>query len=228
MLDLGRRAFLILSLIAAGHAANAALTPRTPTFQCDYTIRTPTYGVVEKATLTTKGKLVKYQRGTGAGLKLMFLRNRKGTYHINVHTNDGARWPKMWEKDFDNRLMTPGPQGDPMAFLKGVHAKRTGQERVNGQRAEVWSYKLPTLRGEPQRVHVFLDPQTKRPLKAEARTQVAANQYETVVIQYKTYRWDFPLSDSYFDLPRGAKIADLTRVDPKLFTAGPMQTIKTP
>src|SRR5947209_1629595 len=145
----GRRAFLILSLIAAGRAVSAAAVVQPPTFQCDYTMRTPTYGVVERSTLTTKGKLVRYQKRTGAGLRLMFLRNHNGTYHINVHTNDGARWPKVWEKDLDNRLMTPGPQGDPVAFLKGAHAKRTGQERLDGQQVEVWTYNLPTPRGEP-------------------------------------------------------------------------------
>jgi hypothetical protein len=218
------RVFLSGALAVIVGAAAAAAAVKQATFQCEYTLRTPTYGVVESATLTTKGRMVRYQKRTGAGLKLLFIRNHQGTYHINMHTNDGARWPLVWEKDLDNRLATPGPQGDPMIFLKAAHATRTGRKKVDGHSVEVWTYGLPTTSGKPQEVTVYLEPKTKRPLKAVTRLWIGAGRVDAFTIEYKTYRWDFPLPDSYFDLPKGAKVADLRKVEPSLLN--PPETFK--
>src|SRR5438874_10024445 len=123
----GKRILCTLVLAAAARGAGAA---PVATFQCDFVIRTATYGVIQRGTLTTKGKLLRYQPRTGSGLKLLYLRNHHGTYHINLHTNDGALWTPELAKRIEDRLMLPGPQGDPQLFFKVVHARRTGGARI--------------------------------------------------------------------------------------------------
>jgi hypothetical protein len=200
---------LVCGLTLAVALPAPAASP-TETFQCEMVVRTTTYGVVDRATLTTKGDWLRYQKRTGAGLKLLFIRNRQGTYHVNLHTNDGAKWPPSWAKDLNGRLMvTAGPQGDPQRFLNKVKARRTGRQSVNGAPAEVWAYSLPTKLGKPQAVRVFMDVKEKRPVKVEFRTQVAPSRTDLMTIEYPVYRWNFPLPDSFFNLPPGTRLVDL-------------------
>jgi hypothetical protein len=212
-----------IALAAAAVSAGAApaRVPAHPaagpvaTFQCEFAIRTATYGVIQRGTLTRKGKLLRYQPRTGGGLRLLYIRNRHGTYHINLHTNDGALWTPELAQRIEDRLMLPGPQGDPRAFFKVVHARRTGRERVDGRATDVWTYTLPAEAGKQQVVHVFVDLKTGRPLRAETRAQIAPNRSDAVTVDYSCYRWDFPLPDSFFDLPPGAKIVDLNHPEAK-------------
>jgi hypothetical protein len=54
-----------------------------------------------------------------------------------------------------------------------------------------------------------MDVKEKRPVKVELRTEIAKDRVDLVTIEYKSYRWGFPLSDSFFNLPPGAKLVDL-------------------
>jgi hypothetical protein len=174
---------------------------------------------------------VRFQKRTGAGLKLLFIRNHEGTFQLNMHTNDGAKYGPKWAKAAERRLVTPGPQGDPKIFLKGVSARRIGRETVNGRAAEVWTYNLPEAvmvsdgPGKPAKmvtkpllVRLYLDAKEQRPLKVETQMQLAQGtgrgRVDTVSVEYTKYRWGFPLQDSFFNLPRGAKWVDLTQADP--------------
>src|SRR5436309_1333538 len=65
MLHLGRHSFSMLTLAVAvgiGGAGAATPAPKEATFECDYVMRAPTYGVIESATLTMKGKMVRYRK----------------------------------------------------------------------------------------------------------------------------------------------------------------------
>jgi hypothetical protein len=215
MRGIGQRVIVGLAVGVVAQAVGAAPAAKQPTFECEMVVRTSTHGVVDRSKLTTKGNLVRLQKRTGAGLKILFIRNRQGTYHLNMHTNDGAKWPASWAQDAERRfrLLTGGPQGDPQAFLKMVKARRTGREQVGNRSTEVWTYSLPTTMSRPQVVRVFLDVKGKRPVKTEMRMPIAAGRVDTVTIEYPSYRWDFPLPDSFFDLPRNAKVVDLKDVD---------------
>jgi hypothetical protein len=208
-----------LGLAAPGVMGAPKVQPAT--FEAEYVVRTSSYGLLQKAKLTTKGNMLRYQQRTGGGLKLLFLRNHGGTYHINLHTNDGARWPAAWAKNFENRLFTGGPQGDPWVFLKAAHARRTGRETVNGRTAEIWTYRLPSTTGQDQVCRLAMDVKQRRPLQVEIRTQVMPGKADRVIVEYQSYRWNFPLPDSYFDLPRGARLVDLGHPNAPPFTAGP-------
>src|SRR5262249_27657680 len=123
------------------------------------------------------------------------------------------------------------PQGDPKIFLKGVHAQRVGREKVSGRMAEIWTYNLPEAimvsdgPGKPAKVsqkallvRLYMDAKEQRPLKVETQMQVAQGsgrgRVDTVSVEYSSYRWGFPLADSFFKLPSGAKWVDLTQADP--------------
>jgi hypothetical protein len=209
MPGLGQRVVLCLTFALVVQVGSAAPSAAPNTFECEYVVRTPTYGVVDRGHYTSKGNYVRFQKRSGAGLKLLFIRNGKGTYQLNMHTNDGAKYGPDWAKDAERRLVTPGPQGDPKIFLKGVKAKRTGTELVNGRTADKWTYDLPTPMRKPLVVHVFTERKTQRPLKVETRMQLARGRVDVVTIEYRTYRWGFPLPDSFFNLPAGAKVVDL-------------------
>jgi hypothetical protein len=213
MPGLGQRVVGGLVLALALRVATAAPPSPPKTFECEYVVRTPVYGVVDRAKYTSKGDLVRYQKRSGAGLKLLFLRNRQGTYQLNMHTNDGAKYGPDWVKNSERLLVTPGPQGDPKVFLKGVRARRTGREKVNGRTADVWTYDLPTVMQKPIVVHLYMDQREQRPVKVETRMQLSQGKgigrTDIVTIEYASYRWGFPLPDSFFDLPKGAKLVDL-------------------
>jgi hypothetical protein len=204
-----RRILFGFALMVAVRLAAAAPAERPATFETEFVVRSSTYGIMQQATLTTKGNLLRYQQRTGAGLKLLLIRNHRGAYHINLYSHDGAHWPASWAHMVDRRLVTGGPQGDPQRFFQVAHARRTGRARIDGRTAEVWTYSLPQPAGKAQVVRVFMDAKEKRPLRAEMRMPVAPGRMDTVVIDYHTYRWDFPLPDRFFDVPRGVKIVDL-------------------
>jgi len=44
-------------------------------------------------------------------------------------------------------------------------------------------------------------------VKLETRTPTNRGTMNIVAIEYKSYRWNLPLPDSFFDLPRGARIS---------------------
>lgn len=221
MAGLGQRVVGGLALVLVLQVAMAAPPAPPTTFECEYVVRTPLYGVVDRAKYTSKGGYVRYQKRSGAGLKLLFLRNKQGTFQLNMSTNDGAKYGPDWAKDADRLLVTPGPQGDPKIFLKGVKARRSGQETVNGRLADVWSYDLPTgvqINGKfatkSLPVRMFMDHKEQRPLKVETRMQLSAGRgvagrTDIVTIEYASYRWGFPLPDTFFGLPKGAKFVDL-------------------
>jgi hypothetical protein len=191
-------------------------------------IRTSTYGVIERSKVTTKGHLMRYQKRTGTGLKLLFIRNREGTYHINMHTNDGAKWDDETAKGVERVLVNGGPQGDPQAFLRKVKAKNSGRDTVNGRAAEVWTYRLPAGPNKTQFIRIFMDVKEKRPLKLEMRQQISKDRTDGITIEYKSYRWGFPLADSFFSLPPGAKVVDLEnpKAGPIIVPGGPKRSEK--
>src|SRR4051812_4098031 len=96
MLSLRQHVVAGLTLAVTAGVAGAAPAPLPTTFECEMVVRTASYGVLERSQLTTKGDLMRYQKRTGAGLKILFIRNHQGTYHLNMHTNDGAKWPASW------------------------------------------------------------------------------------------------------------------------------------
>jgi hypothetical protein len=219
---------MAVGLCLALVAPIASAAPAAPVaFECEMSVRTTSHGVVERMKLTTKGDYRHVQMRTGAGLKILFIRNRQGMYHLNMHTNDGAKYPPSWVKAFERRLMTPGPQGDPWVFLKSVQAKKTGRQTVNGRAAEVWTYSLPMKTGKSQVVRVYMDTKERRPVKADLRMPISRDRIDTVVIEYSKYRWGFPLADSFFNLPRGAKIVDLPEEEkPNALPGGPAPSEK--
>jgi hypothetical protein len=79
--------------------------------------------------------------------------------------------------------------------------------------ADVWTYDLPTVMRRPMGVRLFMDQKEQRPVKVETRMQLSqgarTGRTDIVTIEYASYRWGFPLSDSFFDLPKGAKFVDL-------------------
>jgi hypothetical protein len=221
---------VLIGLIAVVTAQSTGAAPRSKpdTFQCDMVVRTTTHGVIDRAKLTTKGNLMRLEKRTGAGLKLLFIRNHQGAYQLNMHTNDGAKWPKEWQRDADRLLVTMGPQGDPSVFFKGVDARRTGRKTIDGRLADVWSYSLPTTAGKSQAVRVYMGVKEKRPLRVEAQVPAAPGQMASVVIEYSVYRWGFSLPDSFFNLPPGAKVVDLGNPgkDPIVVPGGPQRPAK--
>jgi hypothetical protein len=153
-----------------------------------------------------KGSKLRLEKKTGAGLRVMLLRNDKGVYQLNQATNDGTKWPKEWERDLPAQLnMIGGPQGDPQKFLKMVKAKKVGQERYNARPAEIWAYTMGKGK-QKQSFRVWLATSGGQPLKMETRIPNPRGGINTVAVDYKVYRWGMDLSNSLFDLPRGAKI----------------------
>jgi hypothetical protein len=205
---------------AAKSPATAAKSPATAVkstdagkaFAYEIATRTSAYGLVAAEKVWMKGGMLRMEKRTGAGLRILLLRNAKGVYQVNQAVNEGHKWPKAWEKDLPASVnLTGGPQGDPMQFLKRVQGKKTGQETVNGRVCEVWTYSLGKKKGSGQIFRLWVAKLGKQPIKLETRSSTSRGTVNTTAIEYKSYRWGLPLPDSFFDVPRGARISDLSR-----------------
>jgi hypothetical protein len=197
---------------AAPAAKKVASPARKPaTFACEWGVRSSAYGFVDTTKLWMKGPKVRVEKRTGAGLRVMLLRNGKGVYQLNQATNDGHKWPKEWERDLPQQLnLIGGPQGDPKKFLALVKAKRAGTERYNGRPAEIWAYTMGTGK-QKQSFRVWIATSGGQPLKMETRIPNPRGGTNVIAVDYKIYRWGMDLPDSMFELPRGARISDLGR-----------------
>jgi hypothetical protein len=202
----------LVSLAGAAVAAPAAKPAKTAeTFACEWGVRSSSYGFVDTTKLWMKGSKVRLEKKTGAGLRVMLVRNQKGVYQLNQATNDGHKWPKEWEREMPQQInLIGGPQGDPQKFLRMVKAKRTGQERYNGRPAEIWSYTMGNGK-QKQAFRVWIATSGRQPLKMETRIPNPRGGTNIVAVDYKVYRWGMHLADSLFDVPRGARISDLGR-----------------
>jgi hypothetical protein len=215
---------------AAPAAAPAAKPAAPQTFACEIGVRSSTYGMVDSSKLWMKGTYLRWEKRSGAGLRILLLRNAKGVYQINQASHDGHKWPKDWEKELSPRVnLVGGPQGDPWVFLQKVKAKRTGAETYNGRPCEIWSYTVPgQKKGERQIFRVWMAKPAGTPLKLETRLHTPRGSWNTVGIEYKSYRWGMPLSDSFFDVPRGTKIVDLGKSGSSLPQPRPASLKATP
>lgn len=210
---------MLLTIAGAAGAAKPALKPAAQpaagaqTFACEMAVRSSTYGLVDSSKLWMKGSYLRWDKRSGAGLRIMLLRNGKGVYQINQSSHDGHKWPKEWERDLGPQVnLVGGPQGDPWVFLQRVKAKRTGAETYNGRPCEIWSYSVPgTKKGTHQIFRVWMAKPAGTPLKLETRVPTPRGGFNTVGIEYKSYRWGMAIPDSFFDVPQGTKIVDLGR-----------------
>lgn len=203
----------LVSVTGAGFAAPATkpATKKAETFACEWGVRSSAYGFVDTTKLWIKGSKVRLEKKTGAGLRVMLLRNEKGVFQMNQATNDGHKWPKEWERELPQQInLIGGPQGDPEKFLRIVKAKRTGQERYNGRPAEIWSYTMGQGK-QKQAFRVWIATSGRQPLKMETRIPNPRGGTNTIAVDYKVYRWGMELADSLFELPRGARFSDLGR-----------------
>lgn len=196
---------------AKAASATAKLAGKEETFACEWGVKSSVYGFVDTSKLWMKGTKLRLEKKTGAGLRIMLLRNGKGVYQINQASNDGHKWPKEWERELPQQVnLIGGPQGDPQRFLKQVKAKRTGQERYSGRPAEIWTYTIGDgKRGPKQTFRLWIANPGGQPLKLETRMPNPRGGFNAVSVDYKSYRWGMDLPDSMFELPRGAKIVDL-------------------
>jgi outer membrane lipoprotein-sorting protein len=224
----------LIPLLAAAGSAGAAPAAKpakpakpaanTQAWMCEMGVRSSTYGLVDTSKLWMKGSSLRWEKRSGAGLRIMLIRNSKGVYQINQASNDGHKWPRDWERDLPAQVnLVGGPQGDPRAFLKGVRAKRTGTETYEGRQCDIWSYAAVTgnKRAPKQIFRVWVAKPNFQPMKVETRQPTSRGGFNTVVIDYKTYRWGLNLPDSFFAPPRGSKIVDLGKIDDSTLRARP-------
>jgi hypothetical protein len=198
---------------ASKPAANPGAKPaaKAETFACEWGVRSSAYGFVDTTKLWTKGSKLRLEKKTGAGLRVMLLRNDKGVFQLNQATMDGHKWQKDWERGLPQQLnIIGGPQGDPQKFLKLVKAKRVSQERYNGRPAEIWAYSMGSGK-QQQSFRVWIATSGGQPLKMETRIPNPRGGVNVVAVDYKVYRWGMDLDDSLFEVPRGARISDLSR-----------------
>jgi hypothetical protein len=199
-------------VVAAPAASTAKAKPSAgvQTFACEWGVKSSAYGFVDTSKIWMKGTKLRMEKKTGAGLRVLLLRNGKGVYQINQAVNSGHKWPKDWERELPQQInLIGGPQGDPKLFLKQVKAKRTGQESYSGRPAEIWSYTLGGGKAPKQSFRLWLATPGGQPLKLETRMPNPRGGTNAVAIDYKSYRWGMNLPDELFELPRGAKVVDL-------------------
>jgi hypothetical protein len=197
----------------AAPAAPAAPAAQAQTFACEWGVKSSIYGVVDTSKLWMKGSKIRMEKKTGAGLRIMLVRNSKGVYQVNQASNDGHKWPKLWERELPAQInMIGGPQGDPQLFLKRVKATLIRKDRYSGRPAEIWGYTMgSTKKGLKQSFRVWIASPGGQPLKLETRLPNPRGGFNVVAIDYKSYRWGMNLPDSLFEVPSGCKIVDLGR-----------------
>jgi hypothetical protein len=206
---MGALASTAVAAPAAKPAAKAV--KQAETFACEWGVRSSAYGFVDTTKLWMKGPKVRLEKKTGAGLRIMLLRNGKGVFQLNQATNDGHKWPKEWEREMPQQInLIGGPQGDPQKFLALVKAKRVKQESFNGRPADVWAYTMGSKKHK-QSFRLWIAKSGGQPLKMETRIPNPRGGVNVVGVEYKVYRWGMTLADSLFEVPKGARISDLGR-----------------
>lgn len=105
---------------------------------------------------------------------------------------------------------------DMMEYLKSIKAKPLGQEKIEGKLCNVYliTYSLPGLPAEASakagaRGKVWVWKGKNFPLKS-----VMTIGSETITTRYRNVQMDISMPDSYFELPPGTKIMDMSQMMP--------------
>ena len=112
-----------------------------------------------------------------------------------------------------------GGQGNPkdmMEYLKSIKAKSLGQEKIEGKLCNVYQITYPqtglpaeALAKAGAKSKIWVWKEKKFPLKS-----VMTLGSETITTRYRNVQMDISIPDSYFELPPGTQIMDMSQMMP--------------
>ena len=145
------------------------------------------------------------------GMKLILLRNPKGTFTYNPAQKQATKLPKAIEK---TNLTAQLPHY--LEFLKKNQAVKAGSETVDGRECDIYTFTEPVIR---RSARAWIWREKKFPVKIEVESPGGST-----IVELKNIQFDPKLAESDFELPKDIKVLEIPEMPP-LPVPAPRQVI---
>ena len=135
------------------------------------------------------------------GMKLVMLRNDKGSFTYNALQKEATKLPKAVEK---TNLTAQLPHY--MEFLEKNQAVKSGTETIEGRECDIYKFMEPVIR---RNATAWVWREKKFPVKIEVESPGGST-----LIELKNIQFDVKMEESNFDLPADVKIIELPEMPP--------------
>ena len=201
---------LICLVCLVGLVCSSIQAEKITTISYDQTI-TSSRGEVMTSKVWIKGNNMRMEQ-IAEGEKMITLM-KEGTMYLYQPAQ------KMAMKMDINMGVGQGGQGNPkdmMEYLKSIKAKSLGQERIEGKLCDVYQITYPqkglpaeALAKAGAKSKIWVWRKKKFPLKL-----VMTLGSETITTRYRNVQMDISIPNSYFELPPGTQIMDMSQMMP--------------
>ena len=160
--------------------------------------------VVMEADFWMKDERMRMESAPG-GQKMIMITREDGVYNYMPAQNTVMKMPV----DSPMGAQKPNYVKDPddyMVFLKNVGAQMVGSEVIDGNPCDIYEYK-DLQSGMNSDVKVWVWKQEKFPLKMYIKSSYGESE-----VLFKEVRLNVPIEDSMFEVPKNAKMTDLSNM----------------
>ena len=137
------------------------------------------------------------------GQKMIMITREDGVYNYIPSQNMVTKMPVSQSPMGGGSATYVKSPDDYMKYLKDIGALKTGSETIDGYECDIYEYEDATY-GPKVDATVWLWREKSFPVKMISKTQ-----YGTSEILFKDIKIGEPISDSMFEVPKGAKVVDL-------------------
>jgi hypothetical protein len=177
---------------------------------CTFEVRTRSkVGYRGSARYFIKGNWVREEKRSGGGLELIMVSNDAGLFIRNKHAPYWFKYPGGVHIHLKDRLLG-GPIGEVPQFLKSVHAKPVGKEKLKNEMCEIYFYQYPHV---PDKFRLWVSEKTGKPLQLTRDHKVritGGTTRDILVVDYRSYDTHTPVQDALFQISAKEKVHDMT------------------
>lgn len=191
--------FLLICAVLPLGITYGACASKPYTLHYEVKMQSEAFGDMGTRKLWIKGSDMRWEADS-ADLPLKIIKNDRGVFLIHPWNKIAAEYPEGSPRGNPTALL-PGPTGSPKVFLEKVKAAKRGQETVEKQLCDVYTYTEPTTKRDCK---IWVSAKTKKPVKL--RMAGEPGKVDTVTAVYTKYVEGAKVDDSLFKLPEGYKI----------------------
>lgn len=196
---------LICAVLLAGVASQAA-TPKPSTLAYEVKMKSLSLGDMGTRKMYVKGNKMRWE-GKVDKFPMLVIKNSKGAFLILPWQKIAAKYPKDSDRNNPASYL-PGPHGSPKAFLAQMKAKKSGQEKIDKQMCNVYSYRSKAVDRDCK---LWISVKTGKPVKLLLVGE--KKRKDTIVATYTKFVEGGSVSDSLFELPKDHAIRDMPKRD---------------
>ena len=204
-MKLASKLLLICLLLSLGVTSEGKISePYSLKYQVR--IKSSDFGDMGTRTLWIKGSNMRWE-ADNANFRLRLVKNNQGLFLIHPWNKMAGKYPKGTTRENPLALL-PGPAGPVQKFLKSINAKKTGQETINKQPCNVYTYSEPICR---KQCKLWVGTKSKKPVKLIVMGQ--KKKADTLTVTYISYTEGIKIADSQFEVPKGYVIRPMPNLD---------------